>query len=130
MDKNRPQIFFSDEWGYFDQKLPAESNKNGPDALQIQLLVGIGSFCCEKSRKKVIFENKLIFSCDDGDSGGIDGVGSGSDGGCGGSVGGGGGDSSGGSNGSGESGGGGISGSDIILITSIWWTRFFNTYQM
>ncbi len=48
MEKNRPQIFFSDERGYFDQKLAAESNKNSPEALQIRLLVGIGSFCCEK----------------------------------------------------------------------------------
>ena len=47
-EKNRPQIFIFDERGYIDQKLPAESNKNGPEALQIRLLVGIGSFCCEK----------------------------------------------------------------------------------
>ena len=37
---------------YFDQKLPEESNKNSPDALQIRFLVGIGSFCCEKVEKK------------------------------------------------------------------------------
>ena len=36
-------IVFSDERGYFDQKLPEESNKNSPDALQIRFLVGIGS---------------------------------------------------------------------------------------
>ena len=52
MEKNRPQIFFSNEKGYFDQKLPEESNKNSPDALQIRFLVGIGSFCCEKVEKK------------------------------------------------------------------------------
>ena len=35
MEKNRPQIssFFGGK-GYFDQKLPEESDKNGPDALQ------------------------------------------------------------------------------------------------
>ena len=44
MEKNRPQIFFFNERGYFDQKLPEESNKNGPDALQIR-------FCCEKVEK-------------------------------------------------------------------------------
>ena len=38
-EKNRPQIFFFDERGYIDQKLPEESNKNGPDALQIRFLV-------------------------------------------------------------------------------------------
>ncbi len=54
--------------------------------------------------KKVKFENMLIFSCDDGISGGIDGVIGGSDGG-GGSYGGGG-NSSGGSVGGGEGGGG------------------------
>ena len=52
MEKNRPQIFFSNEKGYFDQKLPEEFNKNGPDALQIRFLVGISSFCCEKVEKK------------------------------------------------------------------------------
>ena len=31
-----PQIFFFNERGYFDQKLPEKSNKNGPDALQIR----------------------------------------------------------------------------------------------
>ena len=113
LEENRPQIFFSNERGYFDQKLPEKSNKNGPDALQIQFLVGIGSLCCEKSRKKVIFENMLIFSCDDGIGGSIDGVGGGSDGD------GGGGDSSGGSVGGGEGGGGGFSGSDIISVSLI-----------
>ena len=54
MEKNRPHIFFSDERGYFDQKLPEEFNKNGPDALQIRFLVGIGSFCCEKVEKSHI----------------------------------------------------------------------------
>ena len=50
--KSPPNIFFSNEKGYFDQKLPEESNKNGPDALQIRSLVGICSFCCEKVEKK------------------------------------------------------------------------------
>ena len=54
MEKNRPHIFFSDERGYFDQKSPEEFNKNGPDALQIRFLVGIGSFCCEKVEKSHI----------------------------------------------------------------------------
>ncbi len=76
-----PNIFFSNKRGYFDQKLPEKSNKNGPDALPIRFLVGIVSLCCEKSRKKVKFENMLIFSCDDGIGGGIDGVIGGSDGG-------------------------------------------------
>ena len=82
--------------------------------------MGIGSLYCEKKEKKVIFENMLIFSCDDGIGGGIDGVGGSSDssGGGGGSDGGGG-DSSGGSFGGGEGGGGGLSGSDIISITLI-----------
>ena len=102
--KIAPKYFFSNERGYFDQKLPEKSNKNDPDALQIQFLVGIVSLCCEKSRKKVKFENMLIFSCDDGIGCGIDGVIGGSDGG-GGSYGGGG-DSSGGSVGGGEGGGG------------------------
>ena len=31
-------IFFFIERGYFDQKLPGESDKNGPDALQQQFL--------------------------------------------------------------------------------------------
>lgn len=31
-------IFFFIERGYFDQKLPKESDKNGPDALQLQFL--------------------------------------------------------------------------------------------
>ena len=35
MIKNPPSpIFFFIERGYFDQKLPGESDKNGPDALQ------------------------------------------------------------------------------------------------
>ena len=76
-------------------------------------------FVVKKVEKKVIFENMLIFGCDDGVGGGIDGVGGGSDGGGGGSEGGGGGDSSGGSVGGGEGGNGGISGSDIISITLI-----------
>ena len=38
-EKNHPQIFFFNERGYIDQKLPEESNKNGPDALQIRFLV-------------------------------------------------------------------------------------------
>ena len=50
--KIAPNFFFSNEKGYFDQKLPEESNKNSPDALQIRFLVGIGSFCCEKVEKK------------------------------------------------------------------------------
>ena len=54
MEKNRSQIFFSYERRYFDQKLPKEFNKNGPDALQIRFLVGIGSFCCEKVEKSHI----------------------------------------------------------------------------
>ncbi len=53
--KIAPKYFFPNEKGYFDQKLPEESNKNGPDALQIRFLVGIGSFCCEK----VIFEPQV-----------------------------------------------------------------------
>ena len=68
-------------------------------------------YVVKKVEKKIIFENMLIFSCDDGIGGSIDGVGGGSDGD------GGGGDSSGGSVGGGEGGGGGFSGSDIILIT-------------
>ena len=31
-------IFFFIERGYFDQKLPGESDKNGPDALQRRFL--------------------------------------------------------------------------------------------
>ncbi len=50
--KIAPKYFFSYVKGYFDQKLPEEFNKNGPDALQIRFLVGIGSFCCEKVEKK------------------------------------------------------------------------------
>ena len=75
-------------------------------------------FVVKKVEKKVIFENMLIFGCDDGVGGGIDGVGGGSDvgGGDGGGVGV---DTSGSSDGGGEGGGGGISGSDIILITLI-----------
>ena len=119
MEKNCPQIFFSNKRGYFDQKLPEKSHKNGPDDLQIRFLVGIGSLCCEKKEKKVIFENMLNFSCDDGIGGGIDGVDGSSDGGGGGGSDGGGGDSSGGSFGGGEGGGGGLSGSDIISITLI-----------
>ena len=34
VEKNRPQIFFFNGWGYFNQKLPEEFDKNGPDALQ------------------------------------------------------------------------------------------------
>ena len=34
MEKNRPQIIFFNWRGCFDQKLPEESDKNGPDALQ------------------------------------------------------------------------------------------------
>ncbi len=48
MEKNCPKYFFSNEKEYFDQKLPEESKRNSPDALQIRFLVGIGSFCCEK----------------------------------------------------------------------------------
>ena len=34
MEKNHPQIcFFFIERGYFDQKLPGEFDKNGPEAL-------------------------------------------------------------------------------------------------
>ena len=57
-------------------------------------MAGIGSFCCEKVEKKVIFESMLIFGCDDGVGSGIDG--GGNDGGGGGSDGGGGGGSGGG----------------------------------
>ena len=38
-ETNHPQIFFSNERGYIDQKLPEKSNKNGPDALQLRFLV-------------------------------------------------------------------------------------------
>ena len=39
MMKNPPlPIFFFIERGYFDQKLPGESDKNGPDALQRRFL--------------------------------------------------------------------------------------------
>ena len=107
--KSPPYIFFCNETRYIDQKLPEESNKNGPDSLQTRFLVWIGSFCCEKGRKKVIFEIMMIFGCDDGVGGGSDGDDGGSDGG---------GDSSGGSvGGSGGGEGGGIGDSDIISIT-------------
>ena len=33
-----PPIFFSLKRGYFDQNLPEESEKNGPDALQQRFL--------------------------------------------------------------------------------------------
>ena len=49
MIKNPPSpIFFFIKRGYFDQKLPGESDKNGPDALQQQFLTWIGSFCWKK----------------------------------------------------------------------------------
>ena len=39
MIKNPPSpIFFFIERGYFDQKLPGESDKNGPDALKQRFL--------------------------------------------------------------------------------------------
>ena len=52
MEKNRPQIYSSDERGYFHQKLFAESNKNGPDAVQIRLLVAFVVFVVKKVEKK------------------------------------------------------------------------------
>ena len=81
----------------------------------MQFLVWIGSFCCEKSRKKSYSRKCWFFGRDDGvggdgDDGGSDGGGVGSDSsdGSDGSDGGGGGEGG---------GGGGISDSDIILIT-------------
>ena len=100
MEKNRPQIFFSMEEGISIRNYLRNPIKMVRILYKYDFWCELVVFVVKKVEKKVIFENMMIFGCENGVGGGSDG----DDGGGGSDSGGGGGDSSGGSVGGGGGG--------------------------